>query len=193
MRDIMRVARVIPVFVCVLFATSFAFASDVYVDYDHSANFSKYRTFMVLKNAKTENSLMDDRIADFVRNQLMAKGLKPVPADADLNVRAKTSTVQKQILNTYYDGAWGPGWGWGWGPRWGWGWGRPGWATTYVDTYLEATTVVDLIDVTSEKMVWRGTAIGSISHKPEKAARKYAKRIAEMFEEYPPFTGRISD
>jgi len=62
-----------------------------------------------------------------------------------------------------------------------------------VDTYLQATTVVDLIDVTSEKMVWRGTAIGSISHKPEKAARKYAKRIAEMFEEYPPFTGRISD
>ena len=178
----MRVARVIPVFVCVLFATSFAFASDVHVDYDRSATFSKYRTFMMLKNAKTENSLMDDRIADFVRNQLMAKGLKPVPDDADLNVRAKTSTEQKQILNTYYDGAWGPGWGWG----------GPGWATTYVDTYLEAITVVDLIDVTSEKMVWRGTAIGSISHKPEKATRKYAKRIAEMFEEYPPFTGRIS-
>jgi len=185
----MRVARVIPVFVCVLFATSFAYASDVNVDYDHSANFSKYRTFTVLKNAK--NSLMDDRIANFVRNQLMAKGLKPVPADADLYVRAKTSTAQTQILNTYYDGPWGPGWGWGWGPRWGWG--GPGWATTYVDTYLEATTVVDLIDVASDKMVWRGTAKGSISHKPEKASRKYAKRIAEMFEEYPPFTRRISD
>ena len=183
----MRAARVIPVFVCVLFATSFAFASDVHVDYDHSANFSKYRTFMVLKNAETENPLMDDRIADFVRNQLVAKGLEPMPAGADLNVIAKTSTVQKQILNTYYDGGWGPGWGWGWG------WGSPGWATTYVDTYLEATTVVDLIDVTSEKVVWRGTAIGSISHKPEKAAKKFAKRIAEMFEEYPPFTGRISD
>jgi hypothetical protein len=181
----MRLAKVIPVFVCVLFATSFVFASDVHVDYDHSANFSKYRTFMVLKNATTENSLMDDRIAGFVWNQLMAKGLKPVPSDADLNVRAKTSIVQKQILNTYYDGAWGP--------RWGWGWGGPGWATTYVDTYLEAITVVDLIDVASEKMVWRGTATGSISHKPEKAAKKYAKRIAEMFEEYPPFTGRISD
>ena len=187
MRDIMRAARVISAFACVLFATSFAFASDVHVDYDHSANFSKYRTFMVLENAKTENSLMDDRIANFVRNQLMAKGLKPVPDDADLNVRAKTSTVQRQILNTYYDGAWGPGW------SWGWGWGGPGWGTTYVDTYLEATTVVDLIDATSEKMVWRGTAIGSISHKPEKAAKKYAKRIAEMFEEYFPFRGRISD
>src|SRR5215510_10298595 len=151
----MRGARVIPVFVCVLFATSFAFASVVHVDYDHSANFSKYRTFTVLENANTENSLMDDRIANFVRNQLMAKGLKPVSDDADLNVRAKTSTVQKQILSTYYDGAWGPGWGWGWGPRWGWGWGGPGWGTTYVDTYLDEKTVVELIDATSEKVVWR--------------------------------------
>jgi hypothetical protein len=182
----MRAARVISAFVCVLFATSFAFASDVRVDFDHSANFSKYRTFMVLKNAETENPLMDERIADFVSNQLMAKGLEPVAADADLNVIAKTSTVQRQVLNTYYDGGWGPGWGWGYG------WGYPGWATTYVDTYLEATTVVDLIDVTSEKVVWHGTAEGSISHKPEKATKKYAKRVAEMFEKYPPFTGRIS-
>jgi len=187
----MRVARVIPLFVCILFVTSFAFASDVNVDYDRSANFSKYRSFMLLKNAKTENPLMDERIARFVRDQLMARGLKPVSTDADLNVRAKTSTVQKQTLNTYYDGGWGPGWGWGWGPRWGWD--GPGWASTYVDTSLEATTVVDLIDATSEKVVWRGTAIGSISHKPEKATKKYAKRIAEMFEKFPPFTGRISD
>jgi Domain of unknown function (DUF4136) len=186
----MRVARVVSIFVCVLFATSFAFASDVHIDYDHSANFSKYRTFTLLKDSAPENSLMEDRIAGFVTNRLMAKGLKPVPADADLNVRVKTSTVEKQVLNTYYDGAWGPGWGWGWG---GPGWAGPGWATTYVNTYLEATTVVDLLDATSEKMVWRGTATGSISHKPEKAAKKYAKRIAEMFEEYPPFTGRISD
>jgi len=189
----MRVARVIPLVACIFFVTSFAFASDIDVDYDHSANFSKYRTFTVLKNARTENPLMDERIAGFVRNQLMAKGLKPVATDADLTVRTKTSTAERQILNTYYDGGWGPGWGWGWGPRWGWGWGGPGWETTYVDTSLEATTVVDLIDATSEKVVWRGTAIGSISHKPEKAAKKHAKRIAEMFEKFPPYTGRISD
>src|SRR5215510_5281796 len=97
----MRVRRIIPAFVCILFATSFAFASDVHVDYDHSVNFSEYRTFMLLTNAKTENPLMDDRIADFVKNQLMAKGLKPVTAGADLNVSATTSTVEKQTVNTY--------------------------------------------------------------------------------------------
>jgi Domain of unknown function (DUF4136) len=184
----MRVTKVISVVVCVLFATSYAFGSDVHVDYDHAANFSKYRTFTVLKDAEAEKSLMKHRIAGFVKDQLMAKGLKPVSSDGDLNVRVKTSTVEKQVLNTYYDGAWGPGWGWG-GPVWG----GPGWATTYVNTYLEATTVVDLIDPTSEKVVWCGTAIGSISHKPEKASKKHAKRIAEMFEDYPPSTGRISD
>jgi hypothetical protein len=189
----MRVQRIIPVFVCILFAASFTFASDIHVDYDHSANFYKYRTFMLLKNTETQNPLMDDRIANFVKNQLMAKGLKPVSDGADLNVSATSSTVKKQIVNTYYnDGwGWGPGWRWGWGP--GWGWGGPGWPTAYVDTYLESTVIVDLIDASSEKTIWRGTATGSISHKPEKATKKYAKRIAEMFEEYPPFTGRISD
>src|SRR5262245_25085817 len=147
----MRVPRIIPVFVCILFATSFAFASDIHVDYDHSANFYKYRTFTLLKNAEMENPLMDDRIAGFVKNQLMAKGLEPVSTGADLNVIVSTSVKQKQIVNTYYNGFWGPGWGWGWGP--GWGWGGPGWATTSVDTYMEATNVVVLIDASSEKTI----------------------------------------
>jgi hypothetical protein len=87
-------------------------------------------------------------------------------------------------VNTFYDG-------WGWGP--GWGWAGPGWATTYVDTYLEGTTVVDLFDTASEKAIWRGVGTGSISDKPYKASRKIVKLIAEMFESYPPLREKISD
>ena len=90
------------------------------------------------------------------------------------------------MVNTFYDG-------WGWGPGWGWGWGGPGWATTYVDTYLEGTTVVDLFDAASEKAIWRGVTTGSVSDKLDKASRKTTKLIAEMFESYPPLRVRISD
>jgi hypothetical protein len=187
----MRVPRIIAVFVCILFATSVAFAHKVRVDYDHSVDFSKYKTFMWAEKPQTENPLMADRIVNAVNAQLSAKGLKPVTSDADLTIKATLSIQQRQVVNTFYDGwGWGgPGWGWGWG----WGWGGPGWARTYVDTYLEGTTVVDLFDTESEKAIWRGVSTGSISDKPDKASRKTVKLIAEMFESYPPLTNRISD
>ena len=187
----MRVPRILPVFVCIFFAASFAFAGKIRVDYDHSVNFSKYRTFMWVEKPQTENPFMEERIVNAVNLQLQARGLEPVKTGADLGISVTSSTEQKEIVSTYYDGFGGWGWGPGWG--WGWGWGGPGWATTYVDTYLEDTTVVDLIDIASEKRVWRGVSIGTISSKPEKATKKTAKRIAEMFEEYPGYARRISD
>jgi hypothetical protein len=189
----MRVPRMIGVFVCILLATSLAFAHKVRVDYDHSVNFSKYKTFMWAEKPQTENPLMDDRIVNAVNAQLSAKGLEPVTTEADLSIKATSSIQQKQIVNTFYDGGWGwrGPWGPGWG--WGWGWGGPGWATTYVDTYLEGTTIVDLFDTASEKAIWRGMSTGSVSDNPDKAARKTVKVIAEMFASYPPLTARISD
>src|SRR5262245_21508993 len=163
----MRIPRIISVFVVILFAATVAFAHKVRVDYDHSVNFAKYRTFMWVEKPQSENPIMDDRIVNAVNAQLSAKGLEPVTSGADLSVSASSSIEEKQIVNTFYDG-WGFGGGWGWG----WGWGGPGWATTYVDTYLEGTTVVELADTTSEKVIWRGIATGSVSDKPEKASRK---------------------
>src|SRR5215471_17195163 len=176
----MRVPRILPVFVCILFASSVAFAHDVHVDYDHTVNFSKYKTFMWADKPETADPLTADRIVDSVNAQLTAKGLQLVASDADLSVSASMSVQQVPVYNTYYDG----GWGWGWG----WGWGGPGWATTYVDTYTEGTTTVNLIDAASERIVWQGTATGGVSHKPAKAAKKNSKVIADMFEKYP---GRV--
>src|SRR5206468_3083870 len=121
----------------ILFATTFAFAHKVQVDYDHSVNFSKYKTFMWAEKPQTENPLMDDRIVSAVNAQLSAKGLEPVTTNADLSVRTTSTIREKHVVSTLYDG-------------WGWGWYGPGWATTYVDTYFEGTIVVNLFDTASE-------------------------------------------
>ena len=190
----MRIPRIFAVFVAILFATSLAFAHKVRVDYDHSVNFSKYKTFMWVEKPQTDNQLMDDRMVNAVNAQLSARGLKRVTKDADLSVSVTSSIQEKQILNTFYDGwGWGPGWGWGWGPGGGCCWGGPGFATTYVDTYLEGTTVVQLADTASDKVIWRGVATGSVSDKPEKASRKNSKVISEMFESYPSLGVTASD
>jgi len=186
----MRVPRIISVFVCVLFVTTFAFAHKVRVDYDHSVNFAKYKTFMWVEKPQTENPLMDDRIVNAVNAQLSARGLELVTTNADMSIKATQSIQAIPIFNTIYDGG-----GWGgpcWGACWGWG-GGPGFATTYVNTYLEGTTTVDLFDTASGKAIWRGVATGGVSSKPEKNSAKTAKVITEMFEGYPSWGGRISD
>ena len=172
----MRVPVILPVFLCILFASSFAFAHDVHVDYDHNVNFSKYKTFMWADKPETSDPLTADRIVDSVNEQLAARGLQLVSSGADLYVSASMAVRQVPVYNTYYDGGWG----------WGWGWGGTGFATTYVQTYLEGTTTVNLIDAGSERAVWQGTATGGVSHNPAKVAKKNSKVIADMFEKYPP-------
>jgi len=195
-KNSMAVSKPIFVFVCFLFVATFALADHAHIDYDHSANFSKYRTFTWLEKPQTDDPFMADRIVQAVNGHLRAKGLEPVTEGGDLGIRAALKTEQKEIINTYYDG-FSSNWNWwpNWGPWPGWGpsWNGPGWATTYVDTYIEGTTIVDLIDTQSSKPVWRGTATEKMSHKPEKASKEIAEDIKDMFEDYPPVRSRISD
>ena len=53
------------------FTVSLAFARKVRVDYDHSANFAKYRTFSWIKQPVTPNDpFMQQRIISAVNTQL---------------------------------------------------------------------------------------------------------------------------
>src|SRR6266567_4063647 len=99
-----------------LLAGGIAFAQDVRTDHDKKADFSKYHTFMWIKEPKTGNPLMKPRIIDAINAQLQAKGLRLVYHDADLGVSANTATREEHTLEGFYDGF--PGWGWHryWGP-----------------------------------------------------------------------------
>src|SRR5262245_16847871 len=148
---------------------TFAFGQKVRTDYDHSANFSQYKTFMWIKQPMTPNDpFIKDRIIESVNAQLMAKGLRLVDSNADLGVAVNVATQEKQTLNTFYDG-FGP-WGWGFGPM----------AT--IETYTEGTIIVDLFDAKTKNIVWRGVGTKEISTKPEKESKFAEKAVAKMFE-----------
>jgi uncharacterized protein DUF4136 len=153
---------------------TFAFGQHVNFDYDHSANFSKYKTFSWIKEPVTpKDPFMKQRIIDSVNAQLRLKGLRLVDSNGDLGVAVNVATQEKQTLDTFYDG---------FGP---WGWGLDG-ATTTVQTYTEGTIVADLFDASTKKIVWRGTASKEISHKTEKVNKEVEKAIEKIFRNYPP-------
>src|SRR5262245_27359702 len=149
-------------------------ADKVTADYDHTVDFSKFKTFMWIQEPQAEDPFMRDRIKNSVNAQLKARGLRLVHDGADLAVGAELATEEKHTWETYYSGS-------------GWGWGG-GWATTTEKTYQVGTLSVELFDTRTKKLVWQGVAVDTLSHRPEKRIRDNNKEIEKMFREFPPYT-----
>ncbi len=154
-------------------------ADRVRTDYDHRVDFSKYRTFMWIKDPQPNASLMQDRIMRAVNMQLEARGLKRVEEGADLAVGAHLATDERRTWATYYSGG-------------GWGWVGGGWSTTVERTYDVGTLSVDLFDARSKRIIWQGVATRRLSSRPERQTRRFERQIERMFRDFPPTTPRES-
>jgi hypothetical protein len=158
-----------------------AFAQDVSVDYDKSADFSKIKTFALKMGTAWGNPLGEKRVANEIEEALTAKGWsKADESKADAIVVLHGATQVKKDLNTFYSGGMG-----GYGYRYG-GFGGGGTAHTSVSEYTVGTLVVDIFDAKSKSLLFRGTATDELSDKPEKNQKKLAKVSDKMFKNFPP-------
>jgi hypothetical protein len=160
----------LPLGLVILLAVA-ARADKIRSDYDHTAHFDKYKTFMWIQEPEVKEPFMAQRIKNSVNAQLEARGMRLQPKGADLAVGAHVATEEKNTLETYYSG--------------GWEWGAGGWATTETRTYYVGTLTVDLLDAQTHKPVWQGVGVDKLSSKPEKVTRDYDKQIEKMFREFP--------
>jgi len=170
-------------FSILFFVTGSLVAQKVTVDFEHSANFGRYRTFAWLRPAQAPG-LWPQRIATGVTAELKVKGLTYNPNHPDLMVSAVGTSKTMRNVNTFYSGT--GGWGW-YGPGYGYGYGPgPATATTTVTEYQQGTLVVDLLDANTKELVWRGIATDTASGNPEKNQKKLNKALQKMFKKYPP-------
>jgi hypothetical protein len=150
-----------------------ALAADIRTDYDHHADFTKYKTYSWAK-VDTPDPLWNDRVKEAVDRALTAKGWSQVPSGGDVSLVAAGTTREKPTLKTFYDGFDG------------WLWGGFADATTYVEDYTVGTLVVDMFDTNSKRLLWRGSASDVLSGKPDKDEKKLEKAVSKMFEHFPP-------
>jgi hypothetical protein len=162
-----------------LLVAELAAVAKIVSDYDPSARFSQYKTFMWIKKPHMDDPLMDDRIINAINSELTAKGWTLVTEGADIGVAAHVATRKQHNLETFYNG-FGGGWGW---HRWG---GGMGIATTRVETYTVGTLVVDLFDSRTKQLVWRGWASDALPDDPKKETKKLDKDIEKLFKNFPP-------
>lgn len=156
-------------------AIGFIFAAELKTDYDHSADFSRYRTYSWMK-VDAGNSLWSDRITRDVDAQLAAKGLTKVASGGDLGVSAFGSTHNQQSLETFYNG-FGGGWFWR---------GLGGETTTEVVNTPVGSLVVDMFDGQTKHLVWRATSSETLTGSPDKNEKKLEHEVADMFKHFPP-------
>jgi len=154
-----------------------AFGQHVQTDFDHQANFSRYKTYS-WREVKASNSLWDDRIKDAVNAQLAAKGWTQVDNGADVAIVAIKTTQTEKTLQTFYDGL-GGGWRWR-------GFGGFGESTTTEQDYKEGTLVIDMYDASTKQLIWRASAEDMLSDKAEKNEKNLDKGVAKMFKSFSP-------
>jgi uncharacterized protein DUF4136 len=150
-----------------------AFAQKVTMEFDRSADFSKYKTFAIRdgelnsKNPALNSDLVKKQIDADIDKALESHGLTQVSGPSDLNVRYHFGAARKAQVETYPAGWYGL-------------------RTRVVRVpYSEGTLVIDLRDPSTRSLVWRAIA----SEEKSDAAKiegKLDDMVKKSFDKYPP-------
>jgi hypothetical protein len=160
------------VFILCMFA-SVSHAQTVQADFDRSFDFSRLKTFNFSLQRRgagdplAKDSLNDGRIKAALESKLAASGYRRETAQrADFAVAYYVMAKDKLDVQDY-----------SFGPR-RWLGGRD----IRVDQYTEGTLIVDLIDVNTKQLIWRGRASGAVELKNmDKKIDKAVEKLVKQF------------
>ena len=162
-----------------------ATAQSVAYDYRQNQDFSRLKTYTFKDVSKSDNPFVDERIAAAIAAQLAARGLTRDDTDPDVYVSVR-QTFDTEPRYTIYGSPWGYGYGWGYPGFYGYDW-NPWYTTVEVKEIVVGTLTVDLKDVATDQLVWRGISVKRVHpmSKPSKVEKRINRRVSKMFEKYP--------
>ena len=156
-------------------------AQKIKVEYDRSLDFSAYKTFALDMKQDSAKPMLRLAILAAVQNDLTKRGLKQVNENPDLYVQVY-GAIDSDVSANYHDPIYGNG-----VPPINYGitmwYAIPGTVTTVV--VHKGELVVDLIDASRKRLVWRGIAKGKLSEKREKLLDQVNTAVETMFQQYP--------
>lgn len=130
-----------------------------------------------MENELAGNDLVARRIQQAVESQLAARGFRETDEETPVfYIAYHASTQERTELETVDN------WGYRY-PRSYWdSWG----AEVRTRTYEEGTLVLDVINGTSNELVWRGIARRAVDPGEAKSTENVAAATEEMLEKFPP-------
>lgn len=149
-------------------------------DYDPAFDFSKLKTFGFIPIPADAgiDQLSANKLDAAIKTELFAKGYT-ISDKADFGVALMFSSKTKTNVQSY-------GYGYGYG-----GWGGHGmYGTGGVDVtqYEQGTLIIDVIDMSNQKLVWRGTGSGAMSDSPsvETRTENINNAVNQILAQFPP-------
>jgi hypothetical protein len=160
----------------------------VTTDYDHSAPFGSYRTYALeppanvpplspTADAALRSSPQENLGARSIREVTMAQ--KPEPA-----VVPHARLQQKYSVQQYTQWGYGPGTWPYYGGYYGVWVGAP-YTYSTIDSYTEGTLILDFVDTSKQKLVFRGIGTGTVSSSPESNAEKIREAVKKIVAKIP--------
>jgi hypothetical protein len=159
---------------------------DIRSDYDHAADFGKYRTFDFVNPLATDkmgySSLITQQLKTSVTTQMQQRGYQLDTVQPDLLVNFSGRLQDKQEIQSSPSMA-GPYYGYRGGYYGGWA----GYSNdVYTVNYTTGTLNVDIVDARTKKMVWEGVAVGEVTKKHrENREATIDKAVTGIFAKYP--------
>ena len=184
-----KLFRVFLVLTTFALMTACASSTKIHSDYDHSVDFSQYKTYGYYSPMGIENpnysSLLGQMFRDAIDVQMNQRGyVKSSNPDVLFNVSARledktrVTTTSDPMMHGggyygYRGGMYDPWGGYGYG------------TSTHVSQYTQGTVNIDMVDPRLKRMLWEGVAIGRVQEKNKNLREDIMTGVAEMFGGYP--------
>ena len=152
-------------------------------DYNPDTDFSQYSTYMWIDTeGEAGDSLTNDRVEAALDRAMQERGFEKVTSGADLALGYQLSTDQRTSYTTM-----STGWG---GYRWGGWYGGMGVSssTTTQNNYEVGTLLVGLFEVSTEELVWTGSASATVKENqtPQGRTQRINDAVDKMMAGFPP-------
>lgn len=158
----------------------------VYSDYDPDFDLWMYKTFDWGQKIKIEegknplhyNELTDKRIKSAILEQMTGRGYRLTNSNPDLILHYHIIVDDKSIISTAPNG-------YQYSPAW------MGMQTN-VYLYKEGTLIIDLMERTTNNLIWRGWAVSAVDQVDPEAVDDLIKTaVIRIFKKYPKAHGKL--
>jgi hypothetical protein len=171
------------VFVTAFFTTAMAvtpvLAQTVTIDYDHTVNFLKFKTYTWQKVHATDPGV-EDRISIAVNRDMGGRYMTEVPKGGDVTITAVEAAQDKQEFTTFYGSLGDFSWQRGWGSA-----GFLDSQATLNDVPVD-TLIIDMYDTKTHKLLWRGTVTETLTGSEDNKDNTVDKAVTQLISKYPP-------
>jgi hypothetical protein len=160
----------------------------VTTDYDHAAGFGKYQTYALEPPAKVPplSPTADAALRNTLREQMAKRGIREIAPNEkpQLAVVPHVKLQKKYSVEQYTQWGYAPGvWPY-YGGYYG-AWAGAPYTYNTINSYTEGTLILDFLDTSSQKLVFRGTAVATVSDKPESNAKKIEEAVKKIVDKLP--------